>query len=75
MKALIYNQDYPPVIQDISSYLETEYQSKFIESLSIFPDENYRWELVIMNKKIFIETNEEKEEIKFLLKFIRKYID
>jgi hypothetical protein len=71
----IYNQDYPPIIQDISSYLEIEYQSKLIESLSIFPDENYRWELVIMNKKIIIETNKEKEEIKSLLKLIKKYID
>ena len=75
MKTLIYNQDYPPIIQNISSYLEIEYQSKFIESLFIFPDENYRWELVIMNKKIIIETNKEKEEIKSLLKFIKKYID
>jgi hypothetical protein len=71
----IYNQDYPPIIQDISSYLEIEYQSKIIESLSIFPDENYTWELVIMNKKIIIETNKEKEEIKSLLKLIKKYID
>jgi hypothetical protein len=75
MKTLIYNQDYPPIIQDISSYLEIEYQSKLIESLSIFPDENYRWELVIMNKKIIIETNKEKEEIKSLLKLIKKYIE
>jgi len=74
MKLLIYNQDLEPVEQKIEIYLDPEFQSKYIESLSIFPDEDYRWELKIFDSNVILDTREKKKEILTLLSLIKRYI-
>jgi len=74
MKLLIYNQDLEPVEQKIGVYLEPQFQSRYIESLSVFPDEDYRWELKIFDKNIILDTREKKKEILTLLYLIKQYI-
>jgi len=74
MKLLIYNQDLEPVEQNIKTYLDPEFQSKYIESLSVFPDEDYRWELKIFDSNVILDTREKKKEILTLLSLIKRYI-
>jgi len=74
MKLLIYNQDLEPVEQKIEIYLDPEFQSKYIESLSIFPDEDYRWELKIFDSNIILDTREKKKEILTLLNLLKIHI-
>jgi hypothetical protein len=74
MKLLIYNQDLEPVEQNIKTYLDLEFQSKYIESLSVFPDEDYRWELKMFDSNVILDTREKKKEILTLLRLIKRYI-
>lgn len=74
MKTYIYNQDYNPIEVSNNLYLDKDCQTDYLEYLSIFPDDLYRWEICLMNEIITINTKEEKDDIKLLLKLLKKYI-